>query len=547
MAEQLTTSDFQLSRLLEHGMVTHLLASPGDDMEWSIDPQQIREIDGLKMLVILDDGTVAISCSGNLPAGLADTATPIERAPETFEQPVPQPSPETQRAVKKMDEVLSALARFDLLSERVEDAERSLTRVLEQVKLDAGSAKVLDRLEEVATLVKVLARPSVPKPSLPDANELKLAERLSALSDNVAQISKNVSAGLTLPQLKTALTHLTDSMERPAADHVTSQDFSDFLEKVRAGFGGLDATIAEKFTKLSSSVHALSNEVSAKHDLQTLENAVTALTDQMEKGSLRSLKPSDLEAIMTQFHTDDLFLTMLQTLGKIDEKVDTMGLGLQPQLDARTLQEALSDQTTAVSKVVGRVEAALSNLHQPNSSLQDSDILKKLNSLNDIIEHQTFQNEWAKELLEMTEELACDVAIVAENSLMPKVSAVDGAEMIILRQQFARHVAANAIVLQRLEGLIDQIFAQRNMELQERALDEPNAQVLSALSEIRGILENGSGPFPVQSNASAITTATNPSTNTEQPAPEIEQMSQDARMRLAELVASALRMAEHDA
>ncbi|SEM73563.1 hypothetical protein SAMN04488003_10419 [Loktanella fryxellensis] len=73
----------RITTLHQQGFVTHVLSPPADGIVWSIDPQSVRDLDGLTLLVICDDGTVAVGCPDGLPAVLDGMATSLDPACDT--------------------------------------------------------------------------------------------------------------------------------------------------------------------------------------------------------------------------------------------------------------------------------------------------------------------------------------------------------------------------------------------------------------------------------------------------------------------------------
>ncbi len=464
MSDHLTTSMLQLSRLLAQGMVTHILSSPGDGMVWSIDPFTVRDVKELKLMVILDDGTVAIHCPDGLPDSMTDAAMPLASHPGvllTEDLSVRATAPQD---TDKFDELLAALAKIEVLSDRVEGVEHALTAALRDDLPDDATNSVLDRLDEIAATLQTFAEPPAPEPT---GAEIGIADQLGVLLDAVAQISDAHSGTLTSQQFQHALVDLGQRIDASHREFVKPEDLTCLLDRMRgaADFPEMTAKLDQLTGKIDGLIRMPQPrlEMAPIHQALARQSAALATVVRRIEATLADVQPQRVppddavvlglgslrDAINRRNSPEPWSMALMATTEKLAQDVAklAMAASMPPIASAGpsefvVLRQQLARHATAHATVLRRLEAVVDRLSEHDVLAGqkhemcdiDTPVLTELAAIRSLLETDPIAPHYPPEA-----DFDCsdDFRAFSPDLWMQKISAMDHDGRIALAEEIA--------------------------------------------------------------------------------------------------------------
>lgn len=439
MSDQLTTSGRQLSLLIARGMITHILAPPTKGMEWSIDPQKIRAVEELSLMVILDDGTVAISCPNGLPKNMADTALPIESLPSVQKQDALPKNNEILNTFFKSDEFLSTISKIDFIKNGLESISTQVIDDAHFRKTDPNLENILDRLAGIESSISSLEKLTTAKANQTTIENSAALREIKSLSDSLKALPASLRDNHALLEVEKRTSEIQDSIKLIQQDSLKTEDiqalerdlftktklseFKKFLETIdskvdmlsRAHPPRLEITpihkaIARQTTAISTVVRRLETAIS---ELQSTSNQSSQNDEHqsakespsiIEKKSPNSDQISHLTKLTEQLYQDlSTFAIEAQT---------TKDSGVY-HLEMIALRRQLARHATAHATVLKRLEAAINSLAawnlKPNAEDFETEkserVLDELSKIINFLEHINIQTGTASNVALTHEEV----------------------------------------------------------------------------------------------------------------------------------------------
>lgn len=276
MNDQLTKGGSQLSRLYGQGIVTHILATPEDGSDWSIDPFSVRNIENLELMVILDDGRVAICCPDGLPPGLAGNATAIADIPDGIANFKHHRERDPTPADDRLDRILTSLAHFDTITSRLDGLEQAVNDASLASANDGHRSDVMERFDDMSAILRSLTMPPVPDSTVPDTAAMQIAERLSDLTKAVDTLSESQSKALSVQQFEAGATALNMQLTELRSDLTAGQDFVQKMYQTDADTAG--ARLGHELLQMSAKIDALCLAPMPKLEMTPIHQALSRQT-----------------------------------------------------------------------------------------------------------------------------------------------------------------------------------------------------------------------------------------------------------------------------
>lgn len=264
-----TPSDQQLATLHRLGMATHFLNPPREGYTFSITPQQIRDLGGIRLTAVLEDGRVIIACPEEVPEVLSNSAIAID--PGTL--PEAPDAPTGAEPAAKMP-------GFDVLTLEATVAE-ALAKALPASGADlSGLERKLGMLSAaVDKMGQLLAEPPAPSEPAEVADTTVIEQRIVGQGKHVAERLSKIDTQLTELAEKTApdisvIVAMVDGISRRMDE--LAPDHGPLLEQIEALSGKLETMAAKNETATT----ALDGKLGDAMGLA--QQAVTQIAGQIE-------------------------------------------------------------------------------------------------------------------------------------------------------------------------------------------------------------------------------------------------------------------------
>lgn len=346
-----TPSDQQLAKLHSLGMATHFLSPPRDGYTFSITPQQIRELGGIRLTAVLEDGRVIIACPDDVPDVLSSSAVDIDPSvlPETAAEPISEPTSGVD-----MQTIEAAVAKA--LDKAMPAPSADLSALEHKLSL---LSEAVDRMGSA------LATPPGDTADSPDISLIEqriiaqgkhLADRLTRIDGRLGEMASPESPDLSA--IQTSLDLISQRMETPAIDldpvteHVqaVSVQITDFTTTAQARFADITGHLDSAMGQAQQAVAAITDRIDTIA-LAELSQQVAELSGQIG-AQPAPMSPTDLHPLLQ---------SGLDRLGQVETalsaRIDTLSTdGLAKQSDIASLRDTLPAPTD-LSPIAAQLEA----------------------------------------------------------------------------------------------------------------------------------------------------------------------------------------------
>ncbi len=415
MDDQLTKGSSQLSRLFGQGIVTHLLATPEDRSDWSIDPNSVRNIPNIELMVILDDGRVAICCPDGLPQGLVRAATQIEKLPEFRAEFGEYQTPHAEVKDDRLDRVLASLEQLQSIPFQLQGLEQTITAVAGTASEVKAQADIMTRFDDVSTVLQKLDALESSKLTVEERAAKSTAESLADLVTAIDLLLQQQMVPVSLTQFETGISALNNLIQDLRLDLTAGQDFVQKMYRTDADTTG--AKIAHELAQMSDKIESFCLLPAPRFDMtpihQALSRQTTALStvvrriealfnseqatnrDQTDPIVIQKLDAlqSSFSIILDHDGSQIEILSAIQDIGRELEKLAEISLNTERHWvssnDRVSLRQQLSRYAVANASVLTRLEAVTDRIvrcvehnHQAdNSSTADTLLLEESHAL----------------------------------------------------------------------------------------------------------------------------------------------------------------------
>lgn len=365
-----TPSDQQLAKLHSLGMATHFLSPPRDGYTFSITPQQIRELGGIRLTAVLEDGRVIIACPEDVPEVLSSSAVHID----------PTVLPETSA-----DDAFEPTSGVDM-----QTIEAAVAKALDKAMptpsadLSALEHKLSLLSEAVDRMGNALATQPSDAPEAPDVSliEQRIIAQGKHLADRLARIDGRLGEmatpeGPDLSAIQTSLDLISQRTDTPTVDfgpvtetlETLANQLTDVLTTAKGGFSYVTERLDTAMGQAQQAVASITGSIDAI-PLTDLSQQIAGLSAQIEA----------LPAPMTPTDLHPLLQTGLDRVGQVETTLSdqlgsltTDGLARQSDIsdlkemlpaptDLSPMAEQLETQNIALEALKDRLNAALSDI-----------------------------------------------------------------------------------------------------------------------------------------------------------------------------------------